>query len=81
MTEVGVLHENARRFRRKLISLMSIWANYNLKLLMICWHTAKDLGQSPIQSAQFLKACGLDNTLFTASFFVLKSNPYILCTY
>ena len=32
----------------------------------------KDLGQSPIQSAQFLKAFGLDNPLFTNNFLCLN---------
>ena len=35
ITKVGVLYENARisrRFWRKLISLMSIWANYTYRL-------------------------------------------------
>ena len=32
----------------------------------------KDLGQSPIQSALFLKACGQYNTLFTTNFLCLN---------
>ena len=39
MTKVGVLHENARisrRFWRKLISLMSIWANYSTPFSVYC---------------------------------------------
>ena len=40
MTKVGVLHENARlsrRFWRKLISLMSIWTNYN-HIIVLCYN-------------------------------------------
>ena len=40
----------------------------------------KDLGQSPIQSAQNLTACGWDNVYSTTTSFVLKSNPNIKCT-
>ena len=38
MTKVGVLHENVRilrRFWRKLISLMLIWANYNVYIMYV----------------------------------------------
>ena len=33
---------------------------------------SKDLGQSPIQSAQNLKACGWENALFTTNFLCLN---------
>ena len=38
MTQVGVIHENARisrKFWRKWISLISIWANYNIVIIFI----------------------------------------------